>query len=155
MDWSKSSLNDPIRKKKVPATMEEKVRQWLLAQMIGPLGFPKGLISVEKKLSSFDSSIPKNLERRVDIIVFYKQKENLLPLLVVECKEDVSLLQQAEDQVFGYNEWILAPFVAVSAPFEIKTFWKEGSNRYHVPFLPPYQELVKRCHELFAQSSFP
>ncbi len=44
---------DPIRRKSVADTPEERVRQALLSQMIGPLGFPKGLLAVEKKTLPF------------------------------------------------------------------------------------------------------
>lgn len=152
MGWSKSSLRDPIRKKKVADTLEERVRQHLIAHMTGPLGFPKGLISVEKNLSAFCPSICKSLERRLDLIAFYQEKERLLPLLLVECKKDASLMQEAKNQVIGYNEWILAPFIAVAFPDQVKMFWKEKEEIRHISFIPSYLELVSACKKQFVVS---
>lgn len=126
---------DPIRARYVTATPEEKVRQrWILA-MIGPLGYPKGLLSIEKELP--------NIRRRFDLICYTPAKEGLKALLLIECKaeDDLSI---AEAQVFGYNDTVLAPFLCVICKDRAKTFWKEGEGIKSVPFLPTYGELI-RC----------
>lgn len=115
-----------IRNRWVVHTPEEGVRQWLLTKMVCELGFPKGLISVEKKIGN----------RRYDIVVFTKF---LAPLLLVECKAD--RLNGAENQAFGYNDSIKAPFICLASSNEIKTQWLEQGRIMSVPFLPMYQEL--------------
>ena len=47
---SLSELYDPIREMWVAATPEEEVRQRLIALMIHSLGFPRGLLAVERSL---------------------------------------------------------------------------------------------------------
>ena len=126
---------DPIRCCSVEATPEEIVRQkWILA-MLGPLGYPKGLLSIEK-------GIPF-LKRRVDILCYTPHKEGLVPLLLVECKaEDEGVLP--EKQVFGYNFTIHAPFLCVIQGDSAKTFWKESEALASVPFLPSYPQLISK-----------
>ena len=125
-------LYDPIRKKQVAATPEELVRQALIAQMIGPLGYPKGLLAVEKELSTFS--------RRVDLLCFVPGKEGLSPLLLVECKASDEM--DGELQAFGYNQKLQAPFVALAGPSKVKTIWREREQFRSVPFLPTYQQLL-------------
>lgn len=112
---------------------EEIVRQRLLEKMVRELGFPKGLISVEKKVGS----------RRYDIVVFTQE---MIPLVLIECKANG--LKGAENQALGYNQTILAPFICLVSQNEIKTFWSEQNQLKSVPFLPMYQQLLdvsKRC----------
>lgn len=138
-------LYDPIRGKLVPATPEEKIRQALILQMIGGLGYPKGLIAVEKDLSSL-ARVPSDSDpnRRIDLLCFVPGNDGLRPLLLVECKAEKEEEQAAERQVFGYNLRIGAPFVAIAGPNGIKTLWREKERIASVPFLPPFAELVDR-----------
>lgn len=104
--------------------------------MLGPLGYPKGLLSVEKGISS-------TLKRRVDILCYTPHKEGLIPLLLVECKAvDEGVLP--ENQVLGYNFAIEAPFLCVIQGENAKTFWKEGKALASVPFLPSYSQLISK-----------
>lgn len=126
----------PIRKIEVAATPEENVRQRLVRHMLGPLGYPKGLLAVEKNLFS------GSLERRIDLVCFYRQQDFLKPLLLVECKAE-SLTVQAENQLFGYNAQIGAPFLCLVSESAIKLFWKEAEEIKTLSYLPPYRELLR------------
>ncbi len=127
-------LYDPIRKKSVADTPEERVRQAILRHMMDALEFPKGLIAVEKKLST---------QRRADIVAFVKADDKLKPLVVIECKA-IDLDAEAVQQVVGYNGLLSAPFVCVAHKSGIQTFWREGGVLQSVGFLPPYPQLVQR-----------
>jgi hypothetical protein len=122
-------LYDPIRKKGVPDTPEERVRQFLLLQMIGPLGFPKGLLAVETSIAN---------GRRADIIAYSKEAA---PLLLIECKAVVTDEEVVFRQAFGYNASIGAPFWALAHAKGVRMFWMEGAELKSIPFLPPYKQL--------------
>lgn len=126
---------DPIRCCQVEASPEEIVRQrWILA-MLGPLGYPKGLISIEK-------SVPKR-KRRFDILVYTPGGNGLNPLLLMECKaEDEGIVP--EKQVIGYNFTVQAPFFSVIQGEKVRTFWKEGEKTVSISFLPTYAQLVSK-----------
>lgn len=131
---------DPIRCCSVEETPEERVRQKWIVAMLGPLGYPKGLLAVEKAVSQ--------LKRRADILCYTPHNEGLIPLLLVECKAtDEGLLP--EKQVLGYNFAIQAPFLCVIQGDSAKTFWKEGSTIASVPFLPSYSQLLKNYDSVF------
>jgi hypothetical protein len=128
------SLLDPIRKKGVADTPEERVRQALLSQMLGPLAFPKSLIAVEKRLGP---------GRRADIIAYVKQGTELKPLLLIECKAE-RVDREAYWQASGYNAFLAAPFICLADGNGITTYWKEESGLKSVSFLPPYPQLMAR-----------
>lgn len=91
------------------------------------LGYPKGLIAVEKKVGS----------RRFDIVCYTKEMK---PILLVECKAG-AINEAAQQQAIGYNEKIGAPFLCIVGATEVKTIWWEGGRWQSVPFLPSYQQL--------------
>ncbi len=113
------------------ATPEEIVRQGLLRKMIGVLGYPKGLIAVEKEFAA--------IGRRADVVCY---RSNFCPLLVVECKAG-ECTQKARQQVLGYNAALGAPFVCIAGQKEIFTLWLEKGEITSVPFLPSYLDLCK------------
>ena len=113
---------------------EEHVRQALLRQMLGPLAFPKGLISVEQGIAA---------RRRADIVVYVKQGSTLKPLLLIECKK-FKMDEEAYAQAMGYNTHLKAFFWALAHAGGIRTFWKEQGSIQSVGFLPPYPQLIKR-----------
>ena len=135
-------LWDPIRSKWVRATPEEHVRQALIQKMIGPLGFPKGWIAVEKDLASLPHVAPLTLpNRRLDLLCY---KQGMTPLLLAECKA-VDLNEDAERQLLGYNAFVKAPFLCLVNTTQTHTFWLESGHVTSVPFLPSYAQLVAQC----------
>ena len=137
----------------VPSTPEEIVRQHLLQKMIGPLGFPKGLLWVEKEISLLphlrEKALPSTL-RRADILCFAKgihPEHELYPLILIECK--AHWIKKATDQVLGYNESVGACFVATAGCEQIQTLWYNGAKMCYesVDFLPSYQELKSSAQQ--------
>lgn len=137
-------LFDPFRGLWVKASGEERIRQALLRKMVEELGYPKGLIAVEKSLKEIVAR-SCSLKRRVDIVCFAKAPDDpsqLFPLLLVECKES-SLGRRAMEQVIGYNCFVQAPFVAVASREEcLLGVWDRVTKKYaFCPGLPSYSRL--------------
>lgn len=123
-----------IRGKLVALTPEERVRQALLRKMVEELGFPKGLISVERAAQQ---------QRRTDIVCYTKE---MRPLLLIECKAG-AILEAAIAQAIGYNDQVKAPFICLANGDGATTFWFEGKERKSVPFLPQFKELYAFCRK--------
>jgi hypothetical protein len=131
-----STLYDPIRLKQVADTPEERIRQALLAQMLGNLGFPKGLLAVEKKIAT---------GRRIDILAYMSKEQDLQPLLLVECKAEAIYAEASFRQALGYRKACgMPPFWCLAHKAGIRTFWQENDNLYSVPYLPPYSQLLSK-----------
>jgi type I site-specific restriction endonuclease len=97
--------------------------------MVNELGFPRGLISVEKSIG----------KRRTDIVCYTKEMK---PILLVECKAE-ALDERALTQALGYNDKVQAPFICLANAHQLITFWFEGEKRVTVPFLPTYKNLYE------------
>lgn len=139
----------PIRKIAVSALPEEKVRVWLLHELIYRLGYPSSSIAVEKDLSLIPHLRLRNdlPRRRADIICFAKgihPNESLYPLLLIECKA-VKLTPRMVNQVIGYNYYLQAPFLALVNHEEMRMGWMESENQSYrfIPHLLPYKDLIR------------
>lgn len=141
-----------IRKRKVSATPEEKVRQMLVSHMLTTLRFPSHMLVVEQALDQMahlkfklSEKLP---DRRADLICFGSKIHPihpLYPLLLVECKA-VKLTTKTLSQISGYNYHLGAYFIAIANAEEIKTGWYNPKiNDYsYVNFLPTYEELLSK-----------
>jgi hypothetical protein len=112
--------------------------------MVGLLGFPQGLLVVEKELKLLplqqeNSWIP---DRRIDLLCWIPGTMGE-PLLLMECKAE-SMTSLAERQVLGYNEVVKAPFIALVTSQKAKTWWKEGDQWAFVSFLPSFESLYHK-----------
>lgn len=96
---------DPIRKKWVVLTEEEKVRQFCLQQLVENHKFPISLIAVEKKINV------NGLTKRYDIVVFNKEGN---PYIVIECKAPhIPINQLVLEQAGRYNKTLNAEIIGV------------------------------------------
>ncbi len=116
---------DEFRSKWVVLTPEEWVRQNFLRYLSDYKGFPKTLMSVEKKVNI------NGLSQRFDLLVFDRKG---LPLLVGEFKAPgVAVSQEAFDQVLRYNGNLMARYVIISnglSHFISRIDFDSGSAEY-------------------------
>ena len=102
----RTEVFDIIRKKWVPLTEEEKVRQYLIHFLVLQKNIPESHLSVERQITV------NGLTRRYDLVVFDRAGA---PWLVIECKAPtVELTQAVVEQVGRYNKTLRAPYIAVS-----------------------------------------
>ena len=144
---NEEKIYDEFRGLWVTATPEERIRQSLLKKMVGALSYPKGLLTVEASLSRVCNkqiiSVSKIPTRRLDIICFAKRKNSLVPLLIIECKEDASLVEAAWQQVLGYNHFVQAPFLAVAYPDGERFGYPTEKGFVFLSRLPSYTDLIR------------
>ena len=97
---------DPIRKKWVVLTPEERVRQQLVLFLLNVKKIPASHISVERSITV------NGLTRRYDLVVFAPEGN---PWMVVECKApEVEITQAVVDQAGRYNKTLRAPILGVT-----------------------------------------
>ena len=102
----KREILDPLRRKYVRLTPEEWVRQHLVQYLISDLGYPRGLIAIEKGIDLHGKRF------RADVIVHDRACR---AVLMAECKEpDVSISQQTFDQIAAYNRVVQARCLLVT-----------------------------------------
>ena len=105
---------DPVRKKWVPATPEEEVRQQFIQFLLTVKNIPVSHMSVEREITV------NGLSRRYDLVVFDEVGK---PWMVVECKAPhVKLTQEVMEQAGRYNMTLRAPIIGITNGKENKFF---------------------------------
>ncbi len=133
----REEIFDPVRRKYVVLTPEERVRQQTLHYLIHEKHFPVSLIAVERALSV------NGLTKRTDIVAYSSEGK---PLLLVECKApDVRIDQATFDQAFRYNINLRVPFLVITNG---KQFYFCEITGHHIGFreeMPSYTEMLKEA----------
>lgn len=145
---------DPIRKKWVALTPEERVRQALLQKLLQS-GYPKGALLVETELSRLFPS-PLTPRRRVDVLCGKYRQLTFFPMLIAECKQK-KWTKEAIRQVEGYCSVVKAPFFLLADEEKIETYLLDHKEKRKcigsiLPFSYLSQLYQKTYHE---RSSLP
>lgn len=135
-DEKGNQIFDPIRRKYISLTPEEWVRQHVLAYLSGALGYPSGLLSVEKSIQL------NGMQKRYDVVAYNREGE---PVLVVECKAPgVKITQETFDQVARYNLVLKVEHLLVTNGIShIACKIDAPNNTYKfLDKLPPFSEIT-------------
>lgn len=128
-------LFDPLRKKEVPDTPEERVRQWCIALLRDEAGVPAGLMTSEW---AFDYGAKRY---RADIVAFDRAAQ---PLLTVECKRpDVAIDAKVLEQAMRYHIVLNAPFLMLTNGKNNYLYKREGDAFRPLDHLPSYEEMLQ------------
>jgi predicted type IV restriction endonuclease len=126
---------DPLRKKEVALTPEEKVRQWFISVLNNQMGVPMHMMMSEVgfKLG--------NKQLRADILVYGRDAG---PLVVVECKRpDVVVDATVLEQVIRYNMVLAVDYIIVTNGNTTYIFGKTEEGFKQVSQLPNYDQMTK------------
>lgn len=128
---------DPLRKKEVALTPEEKVRQSFIVYLRDSLGVPTSLMNSEVFLKYGQKPF------RADILVFNRKGE---PLMLVECKRpDVLIDEQVLRQALNYHAVLNISFLVLTNG---KTTYLYGRNKggefESLSSFPKYEEMLCR-----------
>ncbi|MBQ4285538.1 MAG: type I restriction enzyme HsdR N-terminal domain-containing protein [Bacteroidales bacterium] len=127
---------DPLRKKMVALTPEEKVRQWFIGVLHSECGMPLHMMASEVSLQ-YGSELRKKAFR-ADIVVWDR---NLRPAVIVECKRpEVELSGDVLEQALRYNMVMGAPWVIITSG-KATFVWKDGRM---VQALPKYEDICQQ-----------
>ena len=137
-------IYDPIRKKDVPDTPEERVRQATVKFLIDVVKVPQNLIAVEFALSSIE---PKT-DDRVDLLVqdFKASGDLKYPWLLVECKAPGEYTWQAlQVQLNKYLQVLTPKYVMLSLGDAVRYFALDAATKrfQKIEKLPEFTSLQK------------
>lgn len=111
---------DPLRKKMVSLTPEEKVRQWFIGVLRDTLKVPAHMMMSEVSMRFGEKPF------RADILVYGRDTS---PLMVVECKrEDVEMSREVLEQALKYNLVLGARFIVITNGSETFGFRSTGDE---------------------------
>lgn len=132
------TIFDPLRKKNVALTPEERVRQWCIGVLSEKLQVPLHMMMSEVGFKLGDKQL------RCDIIVYDRQAK---PLMVVECKRpEVGLTSEVLDQAVRYNMVLDVRYMVITNGTRTYVFRRteqDGHTQYVVASdLPVYNEMI-------------
>lgn len=120
---SEKKYYDPIRKKGIPITPEERVRQQVLRYLLDECKIPAENIVSEDSMAHYE----KNAVTRADITV----RSGNNTLLIVECKApQITIDGDPIRQLFGYNEIMRSKYLCVTNGKDSYIFQKNKDGKY-------------------------
>lgn len=129
-----SSMYDPLRHKEVPATPEERVRQWFIELLRDRLGVPSHMMMSEV---GFELNSRK---MRADILVYDKAQK---PLAVVECKRpEVNIDEAVLDQAVRYNFALDVRLMILTNGKTTFVLRRTSSGVQPLETLPTYEQML-------------
>ena len=127
---------DPLRRKEVALTPEERVRQWFIAVLRDEVGVPTYEMMSEASLTYGGKAW------RADILVY---RRDMSPALVVECKRpDVELDQAVLEQALRYNLVLDVNWIVITNGRKTFIFAREINTFVPMDRLPSYDTLCRR-----------
>lgn len=124
---------DPLRKKMVTATPEEKVRQWFIGVLKEAAGVPEHLMMSEAALEFGQKKY------RADILIWDRSGH---PLAIVECKRpEVELSSAVLEQAMRYNAVLGVKWLFVTNGAKTFLYKKENDVFLTQQTLPTYEEM--------------
>ena len=125
---------DPLRRKEVAATPEERVRQWFIIQLRDTFGVPEHMMNSEVGFKFGAKSW------RADIVVYDRAGK---PLAVVECKRpDVALDARVIEQAMRYNSVLGVRFLFVTNGNLTYLYRLEGDTFVSLERIPTFEEML-------------
>ena len=115
---------DPLRKKLVALTPEERVRQWFIGVLKDRLKVPEYMMMSEVGLNLGEKPF------RADILVYGR---DTAPLMVVECKRpETEMSREVLEQALKYNLVLGVRYIVITNGE--KTFGFRSTGNPEVPF---------------------
>ncbi len=129
-------LWDPLRRKNVAATEEEKVRQWIILQLRDTFRVPMHLMMSEVGFRFGDKPY------RADVIVYDR---NASPLAVVECKRpEVELSSKVIEQAMRYNSVLGVKFLILTNGNLTYIYGLKEGRFVPCDHIPTFEEMICR-----------
>ena len=130
----RQTIWDPLRKKEVALTPEERVRQWFIGVLSQQMQVPMHMMMSEVGFKLGEKQF------RADLLVYDRSTH---PLVVVECKRpEVELSSEVLDQVIRYNMVLNVRYIVITNG--VKTFIcrRQGEGYAFIDSVPKYNEML-------------
>ena len=126
---------DPLRRKEVALTPEERVRQWCIGVLSSEMGVPMHMMMSEAGFCLGGKQF------RADILVYDR---NAQPLLVVECKRpEVDLGAEVLDQALRYNMVLNVKYIIITNGTKTFIARREGEGFVFITSGPSYKQMLE------------
>ena len=135
---TKTTVWDPLRKKEVALTPEQRVRQWCIGGLASQMQVPMHMMMSEAGFKLGDK------QYRADVLVYDRKAQ---PLMVVECKRpEVELTQEVLDQAVRYNMALNVRYMIITNGTRTYICQRQGDRFVFIENVPTYNEML--CQQL-------
>lgn len=129
---------DPLRRKEVALTPEEKVRQWCIGVLADHCRVPLHMMMSEVGFKLGEKQF------RADLLVYDRKAR---PVMVVECKRpEVGITQEVLDQAIRYNMVLNVRYMLItngSSTYICRRHEEDGKVSYvFIDSVPSYNEMI-------------
>ena len=132
----KPTIWDPLRKKEVALTPEERVRQWFIGVLSQQMEVPLHMMMSEAGFKLGGK------QYRADVIVYDRQTA---PLVVVECKRpEVDLTNEVLDQAVRYNMVLNVEYIIITNGTRTCICKRNSIGYGFIDYIPKYNEMLCR-----------
>ena len=132
----KPTIWDPLRKKEVALTPEERVRQWFIGVLSQQMEVPLHMMMSEAGFKLGGK------QYRADVIVYDR---NASPLVVVECKRpEVDLTNEVLDQAVRYNMVLNVEYIIITNGTRTCICKRNSTGYGFIDYIPKYNEMLCR-----------
>ena len=132
---SVATIWDPLRKKEVALTPEERVRQWFIGVLNGNMGVPTHMMMSEVGFRLGGKQF------RADILVYDRKAQ---PLAVVECKRpEVELTAEVLDQALRYNMVLNVKYIIITNGTRTFMAERKGERFEFMNSVPSYNQMLE------------
>lgn len=144
----KKYIYDKIRKKEVPFTPEEKVRQQVLTYLLEELNVPEYMIDEETAMSYYKVVS----SRRPDILILRKD-ENIgeaVPMAVIECKRNNTVIDEVIiEQTLFYAEQLGCNYAMITDGIYVDVAYCEldKNKLVSIEALPQYEDMLNGAYK--------
>lgn len=130
-----NTIWDPLRKKNVALTPEERVRQWCIGVLADHCKVPMHLMMSEAGFKLGGKQF------RADIIVYDRKAQ---PLMIVECKRpEVVLDNDVLDQAIRYNMVLNVRYILITNGTKTYICQRSDDGRYvFIDRVPEFNEMI-------------
>ena len=131
---------DPLRKKDVPLTPEERVRQWFIELLRTSAGVP-----LHQMMSEVALQYGSGKNWRADLVIY---GHGGVPMGIVECKRpDVEITKDVLEQALRYNAVLNVPFLFLTNGHLTYICRRNGEGYEFLDKAPVYEEMLKQCQQ--------
>ncbi|MBO5418697.1 MAG: type I restriction enzyme HsdR N-terminal domain-containing protein [Bacteroidales bacterium] len=130
----RNTIWDPLRKKEVALTPEERVRQWCVTVLAENMKIPMHMMMTEAGFTLGEKQF------RADILVYDRKAR---PLMIVECKRpEVDLTRTVLDQAIRYNMALNVRYIMVTNGLKTIVCRNEKGTCVFMDTVPQYEEMI-------------
>lgn len=135
----RNTIWDPLRKKHVALTPEERVRQWCIGVLSSNMEIPMHMMMSEAAFRFGEKQF------RADILVYDRSAR---PLMVVECKRpEVEVSNDVLDQAVRYNMALNVSYIMITNGTRTVLLQKGEKGYAFAVSIPKYNEMISLCQQ--------